>query len=477
MKPSASCYYIGLSLTIPCYSSPFGATNTTAMKKPDGTSKSTGLLSLPRELLDQIYEDMFYVDEFQIQHFQARPNLDPSILSVNKKFHDEASEFLYEKNHWVTAKATDAMINSMYYNGNKSISGFPGHRQPFSRYENDPLSDSAILHMDLRRDSDSGTARIDLVIPLAAMPRFCRHLTAASWVNETDVVLHFNSNTKESLQSRLLCYLGQARGLRSVDIVNPEPTWASLNTALLMTHPYKELGEILNTMSAYQESSEKEMRHGRTLAARNIVQDGVDFVDWWSDRLRRRSHSYAVTSLDKLFQTRADMGFSSAWLSLQLGDVKLAQKAIYKVLERLSRNSRLSIGHKARAHYHMGKTFEALGWVNAALYSYLQALRLSPGYSHADAAVDDIEESLGSGTALEDARVEHNINHVLSRFRYKSTHGTTIRVQDYDMIFRKFEGTAAEIRSVDRYSRRDVSSLYRKTPGVLLTTYRRTWCI
>lgn len=476
IKAFAFSYYIGLFLTIPYYFSPPSATNTT-MNKQDETVKETGLLALPREIRDKIYEELFYLDEFQIQQFRTRSKLDPSILRVSRQLYREASEILYERNSWVTATATDGIVSSWSWQGNDSVSGFPG-RQPVTRSQNDRFSDCAILNMDLQRDSDSGASRTDLVIPLAAMPNFCRFLSDSSRVEDTDLVLHFNCHAKENLQSRLLGYLGQARGLRSVNIANPEPTWASINTSLLMTHPYKRLAEILNTMLAYQDSSEKELRYGRILVARNIIQDGADFFDWWSDNMRRemaRLTNFDTNDLDNMFEVRAEMGFSSASLSLRSGNIKSAQKAVEDVLERLSQDQRLSSTHKASAHYHMAQTFEALGWGNAALYSYLQALRLNPGYSDADAAVDQMERNLGSGTTLEDARVKHNLDHVLERFRSQSAHSVTIRERDYKIIFRKFEGTAAEIRSVDRRSYSEVSRLYRKTQSVLLTMRRPIW--
>ena len=476
MKAFASSYCIGLFLIVPFYFSPPGATST-PMNKQDETVKETGLLTLPREIRDKIYEELFYLDEFQIQQLRTRRNLDPSILRVSRQLYREASKIFYEKNNWVTATATDGIVNSWSWQGNDSVSGFPG-RQPVNRHQNDRLIDCAILNMDLQRDSDSGASRTDLVIPLAAMPHLCRFITGSGWQEDTDIVLHFNNHAKESLQSRLLGYLSQARGLRSVDIANPEPTWASLNTTLLMTHPYRRLAEILNTMLAYQESSEKELRYGRILVARNIIQDGADFFDWWSDNIRRemaRLINFDTNELDNMFEARAEMGFSSASLSLRLGDTEFAQEAIKDVLLRLWRDQRLSQIHKARAHYGMAQTFEALGWGNAALYSYLQALRLRPGYSDADAAVGLMESNLEAGTALEDARVKHNIEHVLDRFRSQSANSATIRERDYKTIFRKFEGTAAEIRSVDRRSHSEVSRLYRKTQSVLLTMRRPIW--
>lgn len=398
---------------------------------------------------------------------------------MSRQLFREASETLYESNGWITATVTDRVLNLLAWENLNSIFGLPAHKRSVTRYENDLLSNSAILHMDLRQDTDSSLKKTNLVVPLAAMPRFCRIITQSSWVDYTTLLLHFNPDARVSHQVPLLGYLGQARGLRNVGVPSFDLTWPSLNTILLMTHPYTRLAEIQSTMYTYQERSENELTNGQTLLARNIIQDGVDFVDWWSDRMRGKMaqfHPLEDGEIDILFETRADMGFSSSSLSLRVGNIESAQVAVQHVLQRLDRDDRLATIHKARAHYHMAQTFEALGLGNAALYSYLQALRLRPGYSEADAAVDKMEQNLGFGSALEDARVKHNIDHVLSHFRSRHEHSTAMRDRDYDVIFRKFEGTAAEIRSVDRYAGQDASRPYCKTLSPLLTMHRRTWC-
>ena len=360
----------------------------------------------------------------------------------------------------------------MNYDIVKFRAGFPGDSQPITRYENDRLSRSAILDIKLQQDSATAMEMVSVVIPLAVMPRFCRLLTQSNWVNTLELVLQFNHRAKESDQSRLLGYLGQARGLRQVVVTGAEPPWAAANTGLLMTHPYSEVVEILNTVSAYQNSSAHESNYGRTLAARNLIQDGVDFVDWWLDNIRSRMESIEDDEMDKLLKARADMGFSCASLSLRLGSIDLAQLAVEHVLQRLSSNERLWKIHKACAHYYMAQTFEAVGRKNAALYSYLQALRMRPGYREADLAVDQMERDLGSGSALEDAKVKHNIRNVLDPFRYQLPRSAVVSRRNYRTIFQEFDGTAAEIRSLDRDASGEVSRLHGKTADVFLIPHR-----
>ncbi len=301
---------------------------------------------------------------------------------------------------------------------------------------------------------------VDLVMPLAAMPRFCRLLTQSGWVDVLDLVLHFSHRPRERHLNRLLGHLGQARGLRHVAITGAEPPWAVVNTALLMTHPYKRMVEIVNVESAYQEISKHESKHGRILAARNVVQDGADFVDWWLDEIKHemeQSQQIGDEEMDELLETRAEMGFSCASLSTVLGNIDAAQRVIESTLERLTGTQRLCETHKAFAHYHMAQTFEAVGWKNAALHSYLQALRIRPGYQDADAAVDRIEQHLGPGTTLEDTRTKHNILRVLNSFRHRSASSTVVDNLEYRRIFEQFDGTAAEFRSLSRVTQGQVS--------------------
>lgn len=276
-----------------------------------------GFLAIPRELRNKIYEELLCVDEFQVQQFKRGRKLDPKILGVSKQIYHEASEILYNKNGWVTVTGIDWIMSSIAGDKIGAFTGFPGHDQPITRYEDDRLSQSAILDIKLHQHSSLDAELTDLVIPLSAMPRFCRLLTRFYLVQALDLVLRFNHRAKENHQSRLLGYLGQARGVRSVVTTDTEPSWATANTIILMTHPYKRVEEALNIVSAYKNSSEHESKHGRTLAARNLAQDGVDFVDWWLDEIHRHMAAESELNdgkeLEDLLQARADMGFPCAW--------------------------------------------------------------------------------------------------------------------------------------------------------------------
>lgn len=394
-----------------------------------------------------------------------------------RQVYHEASAILYEKNGWVTLAAAESTITSMSCEYINTCIGFPGDSQAVTRYENDQLSRSAVLDIKAYLSPDNNADMVDLVIPLAGMPRFCRLLTQFIAVHMLDLVLHFNHRAKDDHQSRLLAYLGQARGLRRVKFTGFEPPWAVLSTIVSMTQPYTRLVEILSTVAAYQSSSDYESKNGRTLAARNLVQDGVDFIDWWLDKIRPSMLHLKPCDekeMDELIQARADMGFSCASLSIRLGSTDLAQKAIEHVLERLKQTHRLGDIHKASAHYYMAQKFEAVGWKNAALYSYLQALRIRPGYKDVDAAVDQMERNLGSGTALEDANLNHNINSVLERFRHRPTGSAIIGDKQYTKAFQQYTGTAAEINSLNETSHVEVSRLYRRVLDAVLITHRPT---
>lgn len=91
---------------------------------------------------------------------------------------------------------------------------------------------------------------------------------------------------------------------------------------------------------------------------------------------------------------------------------------------------------------------------------------MEPGYQDAEAAVDQMEKSLGSGTALEDAKVKHNIDNVVNPFRNQTARNTVVSKRYYSTVFQEFAGTAAEIRSLGRFVRGDVSRPYSETSDV-----------
>lgn len=426
-------------------------TGATAQKSVSA-SKNVGFLKLPRELRNRIYEELLSVDEFQIQQFRAWRKLNPQILGVNSQIYHEASGTLYDENGWVTLTAGVLVVHAIACEYIGSHRGFPGDRQPVERHGNDRLSKSAILDIRQRQGSDvtEEEETVNLVIPLAAMPRFCRLLAQSDRSRNLDLVLRFNTHAKTGHQNSLLGSLGQARGLRRVVVIGTEQPWVAVNTAQAMTTKYKRLADILNTVSAYRNNSECESRNGRMLAARNLIQDGADFVDWWLGEVRPRIAGVNRAELDELLQARAEMGYSCASLYLRSGSIGPAQEAIKCVIYTLAADNGLSEIHKACAHFYMAQSFETVGWKNAAVYSYLQALRFRPGYQDADAAVDQLEKTLGSGMAFEDVKVKHNIQHVLGPLRHQPTDSPVVKPSVYNEIFWKFDGTAPEIRSLGR---------------------------
>lgn len=140
-KPFASRCCIDPFLTHSIWLQPIGATP----KERDETSVDVGLLAMPRELRNKIYEELLHLDEFQVQQFQPWRKIDPKILAVCRQIYQEASEILYDKNGWVTVTALDWIMSFMARDKIGVYTGFPGHDQPVTRYENDRLSKSAIL--------------------------------------------------------------------------------------------------------------------------------------------------------------------------------------------------------------------------------------------------------------------------------------------------------------------------------------------
>ena len=156
-----------------------------------------GLLALPREIRNKVYEELFYLDEFQIQQLGPWKTLHPNILVVCRQIHHEASELLYDNNGWVTLKAAFETISTLVHQNIDSRIGFPGADNAVTRYENDQLSESAILDISVHQGSSSDDDTIDLVIPLAGIPRFCRLLTQTPLVSTLDLVLKFNHRAKK----------------------------------------------------------------------------------------------------------------------------------------------------------------------------------------------------------------------------------------------------------------------------------------
>ena len=70
-----------------------------AKSQPEAKAERAGLMTIPRELRDQIYDHLLRVDRFRTLKYDKKglSKLELSILRVNDTLNREASETLYVK--------------------------------------------------------------------------------------------------------------------------------------------------------------------------------------------------------------------------------------------------------------------------------------------------------------------------------------------------------------------------------------------
>lgn len=70
-------------------------------KKDKNGLKASPILSLPRELRDQIYRELLLADKvIPTNRITGNATFEPAILRVSKQLHKECSRILYHENNW-----------------------------------------------------------------------------------------------------------------------------------------------------------------------------------------------------------------------------------------------------------------------------------------------------------------------------------------------------------------------------------------
>lgn len=100
----------------------------------------------------------------------------------------------------------------------------------------------------------------------------------------------------------------------------------------------------------------------------------------------------------------------------------------------------------ATTYYNLGMVFCDKRHLNAAAYSFLQALREFPGHQSADEAVDTLEHMVEGSEDPDHVVAALNIKHTLKAFRHKTR--KELSDEQSERIVRGFIGTIGEMQSL-----------------------------
>ena len=408
-------------------------------------------MTLPRELRDKIYDYFLRMDRFLIvMYHEIDPltrdpsKLDLSILRVNKTIHSEASRTIYEENPWVCITIERNLLETLCDQEARKRKGFPGDKPvPMTSYARNAAIALATIH--LRRLPQFGPAinRVPLLVPLFAMPRLCRILTAYHRIREIDITVRLNplkaGKVKGAWVESLLDYFQEAHGLGRVTIFDAHGNQSHVKLATLMISPFKDYQEIFDRAFTYRDRASQKKDLGQMFEARCDSQDGRDFILWFfgSDYEKALANGSADDDFMewKISQLLTTISFACACLCISLGDMDWGLSLIYCTLDREPTDA-----NQAMAWSLYGLRDVMIGAYNGAVYCFLQVLRIQPGDKGADNFFDAMELRLQSSTELITAEriILHNIQNVSQPFRHQEFGSPVMREDKYQALIKRW---------------------------------------
>ena len=410
-------------------------------------SERAGLLTLPRELRDKIYDYLLGIDRWDTLIYNmeslSKPGL--SVLRVNRTLHGEASDTLYGKNNLVCMTIEPRLLQNFCdtrfaFGCHK---GFPGDRPvPWATYARTVSVAAATVTLQRLPQFAPGSDRVPLLVSSFAMPHLCRILTAYAKVNELEIHLSLNFlNTGKAkgdwYESWLDCFK-EARGLGSATISDANGNTSHAELATLMMSSFEKSQEIIDRASMYQNRALQKQRLGLFSGARWNYHECRMFIKWFFssgleliENVRNDKKTY-----ESLGRKMTETGFSCAFLSIKLGDLSWAAIDIdwTMTIKRYQGKE----ADETEAWFLYGLRDVAIGAGNGAAYCFLQTLWKQPGHPGADEAVDEMEARLQPCTGLAERIILHNIQHVLKPFRHQTQGSTVMSTDGYKLLFQKW---------------------------------------
>ena len=363
-------------------------------------SKTVGFLDLSRELRDQIYRDLLsrpigYGAERRRQRFET------TILRANKQIHREASKVLYEENAWVVF---EMRVRSEL----RDLTSDPNlitMSRDFWRSGRLPFGGNPSLRVYLEEPRRRDCEIVDYIImPLEWVGDMTQAFVHSHFSSKLELVVHFHKDRKhEGRQRMAMEFLEMIRGVKKVNITGLSPPSLGYQLAEHMMTSIKSTDELIDQTSEYIRRAELVLAQGQVYRAEELYEQGSCSLVGYAG-----SKAFSPLSRDTRTQSRV---FSSkiceclegmAVCSFRHGD---SLSACTELRDYILTTGDLPDSQKARGFYYHGLASVAAGLDLEALFSFMQALTLVPGYEAVDKEVDALEERVSQGVGGYEAKV------------------------------------------------------------------------
>ena len=359
-------------------------------------SKTVGFLDLSLEVRDQIYRELLF-QPIGYGAARRRHKFKTSILRVNEQIHQEASRVLYEENAWVifelrgygTLNIPDERYLTLICRdvsaGRLPFGGIPSLRvrmQDGRRAQHQNFIGYVIIPLEWVRDMTMIFIRSDI--------------THWFWyLEDKEFTIHLHETQKHESRRRMAMeFLEIIRGVGKAKIYGlPSPL--NVSFAKHMRTAVKSIDEIIDQASMYIRHAELMRAQGQFYHAEELYDQAYNISDWstWPAFIANANPTKSEIFKSQLYNSLE----GSAFCSLRHGD---SDRACNKLKDYIMKNSDLPDLQKATGFYYYGLASVAAGFNNRALFGFMRALILIPGYEGADKEVDALEDRVNKSTTL-----------------------------------------------------------------------------
>ncbi|MCJ1461038.1 hypothetical protein MMC28_011420 [Mycoblastus sanguinarius] len=259
-------------------------------------------------------------------------------------------------------------------------------------------------------------------------------------MEEVHVSIDLTDAAGASDQESLLFCLRDIRGCGQADITGSNSPSEAVGVAKLMTTSPVHVDEVLARTTAYRSLACQEIRRDRIFEVRSILYDAVEYLQGWLSpgpyKPLFRLGGFTQESLAELMRKKKDMIFAISCFSTELGDPDDACRVIDHLFKTWPGNQEddSRTPDFPDAHYHLGISYVVEGLKNAAAYSFLQALSLSPGH-------DVMEARLQRSADPEDILARFNVEHTLRPYRHMASDQQPVQQLNNSWFFDDFVGS------------------------------------
>ncbi|CAD6593175.1 MAG: hypothetical protein ASARMPREDX12_006920 [Alectoria sarmentosa] len=339
------------------------------------------ILSLPREIRDQIYRELLLLaDKFPVTKTSSYA-LEPAILRVNSQMHKECTRILYEENTWILITTNWVNLVRLYLEANHPIvSHSPaGHLDAFIR--------KPALQVDLRDPHFSPqSAQSSMLMIAHDVHSVFRSLTWEHDPMQVRFSVRFDPrlSTKPEVRETLLLSLRDLRGVGMTTVSGIETTTANELATLMMT-PMKRMDELFERVDAHKMRGDRQLALGHFVNAERIYYSGVMYLRWAKTKDWGELQDHSLQRLEELMCRKSELDIDRAICYINDDDLNIPLDV---------HGLDCPDPTRAQAHYQNGLSLLRLGKVSRTLEEFLQALKAQPGHKGADEYLDVIEAKL-----------------------------------------------------------------------------------